>query len=801
MTTLKVLITFILILITLHSFGQREYFIQDETTESPIPFAKVYPNVGAPFLTDLDGRFEVTEEVTSVQIRYSGYSDTTVSLTDVSNRVIYLLEDVQRLDEVVVTPGVNPAHRIINEVIKNRKKNHPVGDMAFEYTSYSKFKFDANPSAIEAIPDNTTDSNLISMKEFFSKQHLFMIENASKRKYTPPYRDKEEILAYKVSGFTNPMLSTLVSSLQSFSFYDTKFELFGNTYINPIALGGTKRYIFVLKDTTFVGSDTTFTIYYQPRKNKDFDGLKGNLYINTNGYAIEKVTASPFKGDDGNELEIIQEYAFVDGKKWFPKKLSTSMKLKGLLQIEGVDDDYLTGTGTTYIKEIKLDPSDQKKGYNDNYVLVTDPDAEGLESENWKGLREYELTEKEEMTYKFLDSLSKAENLDAKLGLFSSVLKGQIPVWKLELPVDQLFGYNLYEKFRLGLGVYTSDRLMKNFRFGGYFAYGFGDKAWKWGGESTVIFSHKRNFFLRMRYHEDVAERGGNQFDINGAALFDPTKMRELYISNMDRERLAQVAIQGDVKANFTVQLGGNYRRLWYTQGYGFRPDTSFSLNAKTDVVETYAELYWSPFEKYMLLGDQKFMVESKYPKFRFKVTKGWDTWLTGEYDYLRLSASVSQRLKFNFLGSLDYAITAQKTTGTVPMALNHVANGTYTKWAISVTNSFETVAPGRFYHDEQVALFLRYNFPAIKTKSAWTEPQFSVHHAVGFGNMRNAGIHQLEFDTMEKGYSEVGVILNGLLTSGSTALGIGGFYNYGAYSDKDWKKNIYPKIAVGFIF
>ena len=86
-----------------------------------------------------------------------------------------------------------------------------------------------------------------------------------------------------------------------------------------------------------------------------------------------------------------------------------------------------------------------------------------------------------------------------------------------------------------------------------------------------------------------------------------------------------------------------------------------------------------------------------------------------------------------------------------------------------------------------------------IKTKSAWTEPQFSVHHAVGFGNMCNAGIHQLEFHTMDKGYSEVGLILNGLLTSGAATIGVGGFYNYGAYSDKDWTRNIYPKLAVGF--
>lgn len=796
---MKALITLIVFFSSLSVIAQRDFFIQDAATEKPIPFVKVYPNEGEPFLTDLDGKFSVSSAVSEVTVRYTGYADTTVLLTAVENGIIFLSEDIQRLDEVVVTPGENRAHRIINEVIKNRKKNHPLGEDAFEYTSYSKFKFDVNPAAIEAIPENTTDSNLIQMKEFFNKQHLFLIESASKRTFIPPYRDKEEILAYKVSGLNNPLLSTFVSSLQSFSFYDTKFELLGNTYINPIALGGTNRYLFILKDTTYNGTDTTFTIFYQPRKNKDFDGLTGNLYINTNGYAIEKVTAAPYKKDEGTYLEIIQEYEFVEGKRWFPKKLSSSLRLNGLLQIEGVEDDYLEGIGTTYIKELKLNPPDQKKGYNDNLVLVTDPDAEGLDSENWKGLRQYELTDKERNTYHLLDSLSEEGDFNTKFDRLTTLLDGQIPVWKLEIPIMSLFNYNLYEKYRVGLGLYTSNRLMKHFRVGGYFAYGFGDKEWKYGGEGKVIFNHRRGLFLRMRYQQDVVERGGNSYDINNLALVDASSLRQFYIGSMDRERLIQVALQGDVKANLTLQLGGNYRRLWYTQDYAYQPDTLTPPNAKADVVETYMELYWSPFEKYMLLGDRKVQVESKFPKFRARVAKGWDSWLSGEYDYLRLSASVSQRIKFNFLGSLDWAVTAEKTVGDVPMVLNQVVNGTGTNWAISVTNSFETVRPTRFYHDEQVAFFLRYNFPAIKTKSTWNEPQFSIHHAFGFGNMRSSGIHELEFETMDKGYSEVGLILNGLLTSGFTSIGIGGFYNYGVYADPDWQKNIYPKIAVGF--
>lgn len=796
---MRSLILLLFVLLSSVGFTQKEYFIKDKATESPIPFVKVYPNEGQPFLTDLDGRFELPESVVSVDIRYTGYADTIVFLRFVEGNVIYLKEQVQELDEVVVTPGVNRAHRIINEVIKNRKKNHPLGDDSFEYTSYSKFKFDVNPEAIEAIPDNTTDSNLIEMKEFFGRQHLFMIESASKRTFIPPYRDKEEILAYKVSGLSNPMLSTFVSSLQSFSFYDTKFELLGKTYINPIALGGTNRYLFILKDTTYVGKDTTFTIFYQPRVNKDFDGLTGYLYINTNGYAIEKVTASPYNNEDGPQLEIIQEYEFVDGRKWFPKKLSSSMRMNGMLQIEGVDNAYIEGKGTTYIKELTLDPPNLKKDYNDNLVLVTDPDAEGLDTEKWKGLRQYELTQKERNTYDFMDSLSEAENLDSKFNKLTTIMNGQIPVWKLEIPVASLLNYNLYEKYRVGLGVYTSDRLMKYFRTGGYFAYGFGDKSWKYGGEAKVMFNHKRSFFLRTRYQQDVIERGGNKFDINRLALLDASAMRQFYIQNMERERLIQVALQGDIKANLTVQLGGNYRRLWYTRGYGYQPDSLTAPNAKADVVETYMELYWSPFEKYMLLGNQKVQVESKYPKFRARVAKGWDNMLTGEYDYLRIATSVSQRVKFNFIGSLDWSITAEKTMGNTPMVLNQVVNGTGTNWGVSVTNSFETVKPGRFYHDEQAALFLRYNFPAINTKAKWNEPQFSLHHAIGFGKMRSSAIHTFDFETMDKGYSEFGVILNGLYVSGFTSIGIGGFYNYGAYSDKDWQKNIYPKVAVGF--
>ena len=313
--------------------AQQTYQIQEFGSNEPIPFVKVIPNVGSPFLSDLDGYIKLESSVTSVQLNYAHFEDTLIFLSETIGNVLYMKYGEQDVEEVVVVAGENPAHRIMQQVIDRRKDNHPLKNDAFTYKSYSKFKFDLNPDALAAIPDSTIDSNLISMRKTFTKQHLFMMESTSKRTFIPPYRDKEEILAYKVSGISDPMFSTFAKSLQSFSFYENQFDLFGKLYVNPIARGGINRYLFILQDTTVVNSDTTYTIFYRPRLGKTFNGLTGHLYINTKGYAIEKVIAEPYQDSAGMKLRIVQEYAFVDGKKWFPTKLTTEVDLQSLSRV------------------------------------------------------------------------------------------------------------------------------------------------------------------------------------------------------------------------------------------------------------------------------------------------------------------------------------------------------------------------------------------------------------------------------------------------------------------------------------
>ena len=66
---------------------------------------------------------------------------------------------------------------------------------------------------------------------------------------------------------------------------------------------------------------------------------------------------------------------------------------------------------------------------------------------------------------------------------------------------------------------------------------------------------------------------------------------------------------------------------------------------------------------------------------------------------------------------------------------------------------------------------------------------------------MSDQTVHSTTFLTMNRGYQEAGVLLNGLYVSGQSSFGIGVFSSFGYYASKDWKQNIVPKFSLGYVF
>ncbi len=786
------------------AFSQRVQLV-DATTNEPVPFSKVIPTPGIPFLADIDGFFTIPNDAVSILFRSQGYFDTTYLVSEMGSTLI-LRPVSNELDEVLILPGVNPAERIMELAMANRKKNHPMADDSFTYTSYSKFVFTMDPEALAEIPEATTDSNLIELRQFFNQQHLFLLESTTQKYFEPPYREKEVITAYKVSGFSDPAFSTFSNELQSFNFYENQFSLLGKTYINPLAFGGVRRYLFILEDQTIINGDTTFTIRFQPRKDKNFEGMKGWLYVNSNGYALEKVIAEPALKTESSDVKIIQEYAFIDGKRWFPIKLSTEVAFPALKLDPKLKNGYLIGKGSTYIENIVIGADLSKERFN-AVTVRTEADANEKDSTHWNNQRKFELTDKEERTYTVVDSISDVYKLDQKFSSLASLAEGKIPIGYFQLDLSRLLNYSDYEGYRLGLGLENSKKLMKRATVGGYFAYGFRDKEWKYGGYAKWMVIPKQFVELKLAFQEDIIERGGYSFQGLEQGIALNSYARRLYVNNMEHQRKAEFVVSGYVTPRIKLLASANYQRIRLTDDYQYTNPNGvvFSGDRAFDVAETSLEVLWTIREKVMYLGTKRVSKGSDFPKIMVKATKGIKGIEQSSLDYLRFNLDIQQEVNIRAVGKFSYLISAAKTIGDVPLFLNQVALGTGGNWNLSVINSFETVLPSSFYNKEQVAIFTRFTFKPLKTNKKWSTPQLGIHHAMGTGSFsrkdeHKVGLDNLAFKSMDKGYYEVGLILDKVLNLNTTGLGIGVFYNYGAYSVPQFDKNLTYKLSISFV-
>jgi hypothetical protein len=91
--------------------------------------------------------------------------------------------------------------------------------------------------------------------------------------------------------------------------------------------------------------------------------------------------------------------------------------------------------------------------------------------------------------------------------------------------------------------------------------------------------------------------------------------------------------------------------------------------------------------------------------------------------------------------------------------------------------------------------------FKAFRTKVKWNEPQISLHHAWGIGTFDNRNLHSDFVPSLNKGYGEAGIILDGVYVRQFTAFGVGAFYNYSPeFTSEVWYENIVPKLSLTFV-
>lgn len=803
---LKFAATALFVLLSLFAWSQKYDLkgkVIDKKTKEPLAFVNiVYGNPQRGTSTNIDGEFHIRfSEPSSLEFSYLGYQSVIVEPNEYETDETLTIEMEEKafsLEQVLITPGYNPADEIIRKVYLHKKKNHPSSLNSFSYTSYNKMIFTFDTSSVHKTVNDIEEDTISKdtagrhLQKLLEKQYLFLMETVSERKYQAPDKNKEYVKASRVSGFQDPSLVFLSTQFQSFSFYDDFITIGGYNYLNPVTKNSYKKYHFRLEDTLYVSeADSIFVISFVPEKGKNFDGLKGMLHINTNGYALQKAIAEPVIPPGDFTIKIQQQYDYIEESQWFPSQLNTRIVFNNM-KLGGEKYEYtLIGDGRTYIRDIEINPS-ITPGFFDK-LQVEIPDSAYNKSEGfWAQNRSQKLSTKERRTYEMVDSLGKANNFDNKLKFARMAITGYYPYRFLDIDYSKLLSYNQYEGVRIGFGAKTNNNISPWYSIGGYGAYGFKDKKFKYGGALQFFFDETKETKLEFSYQDDVTELGSYKFLMDHKPR-STENFRDYLVEAMNPRK--------KLEADFTFRILNYLKVNAFVNQYQVQADEDYiyyndekSYSGKYNFSDAGIKLKYAYNEKLIKTPWGLISEGTKYPVFYANITKG-NAYLGGDFNNLRLEGRLSETFTTKNLGTTHINLMGGYAKGEVPVFNMYNGNGSFTSdFALQIDNSFATMKLNEFYAQRFVSAFFRQDFGSLLFRSGTFRPRISLVSNMGWGWLPDKDQHQgTQMESFDKGYFESGILLDNLLSVNFFSYGFGVYYRYGPYS--------YPKPADNFAY
>ncbi len=824
-----VLTCIIFILPALTSYSQNRIIsgrIIDENTGEPLPFVNiVYNERGSGTVSDIDGNFSIAVYPAPVYLQFSyvGYFSKKVridSFPDPAKIVVRLVPRAYSIEEVTVVPGVNPALRIIRLAAENREANNPEKLNSFSYLAYNKMYFtidtnsttEKNNASVKknsknSLAGDTTfnqkgDSSNSKLEKLAKEQYLFLMEAINSRKFLKPDLNKEEIIASRVSGFERPSFFLLATQFQSFSFYNNFVTIGSKKYLNPLDEGSINKYRFRLEDTLFTQrGDTVFIISFHPDKNKNFEGLKGVLYINSYKYAVQNVLAEanvPEK--EMMTFGIQQQYKLIDDRYWFPSQLNTNITFNNANIEAGNKSAKILGIGKSWILNVQINPELKRSDF-DEVTSEIKKDAYRENDSLWNTYRYRPLTGKEKRTYEMIDSVGQVHHFDRLSNSLETLMTGYLPTHYFNIRLNSLIDYNGYEGLRLGLGGKTNNNLSRFFSIGGHVAYGFKDKAFKYGVNLTLTPLKDKDYFFSTRYLDDLAESGGYSF-LGEENPFNSENYRKYLVDRMDKIVQKEVVIGVRVLKYLQANLYLSRSERTVTNDYMYIYNDANPLVGVNSFSTTEAgiRLRYAFREGYMVTpAGNKFPEETNYPVISGNLIKGMKLW-GGNYDYVKLEAKISKTFTTKTFGKSQFQLTGGYASGNLPYPLLYNGHGSYRSFTIESDNSFATMQMNEFLSDRFISLYFYQNFGKLLFRSTYFHPDIILSNNIGFGSLAAPEKHRnIDFKTMEKGYYECGLMLDNILNQQFLGYGFGVFYRYGPYSFNRQKDNFAYKLTLTF--
>jgi hypothetical protein len=781
--------------------------IIEKDSKLPIPFASIVyqkQSLQKGSISDIYGRFEINESnISTIIVSCVGYKQAMIKIAsevNPSNVIVELETAIQELNEIFVTPANNPAIRIIKNVLENKRNNNFENYKKYSYQCYFKTIIDFKLS-----DEETQHDSLVIDKSKPLKNRAPFISECVMSCLKINKRIEYKINAQKTSGFKDPMLvQTFVSFFQnSISFYNNSISLLeiptnGDRsiveYVSPLSDDCLSGYNFELEDSYLNSSDSIFIVNFHPKKAKNFNGLKGTLFISSNGFAIKNIVAEPSeKGLIG--FKFRQDYEFINNK-WFPTKLdeeigwiankvnkNTNAYPVYLItsRIDSIKYDLEISTRKINLDKVYLDESSLKK--SDLILSSARPDSLSLREQN---------------TYHFLDSIGEKKNFDYWAKLYPKLMVGKIPIKWFDLDLNSFYNHNTYEGSRLGIGLLTNEKLSKVISLGGFVGYGFRDEKLKYGGQVIFDLNKDNEQQLKLSYQNNLKELGfeiSNDYSKVSLSEYIRSNMGSLFDSKIEKKIEFGFRTLRFLKVSTSLSLN----EISPTYLYSFK-DVELT-NYYADEIQFSAK--YAVGEELGTIGNQRVVNNEGNPIINIIYKRGTNLFNKSSFQYNRIEATIDFMAYKGRVGQSNFRLATGFIDSSLPYGLLFTCEGSKNKnIPLIINNSFQTMSPYEFLSDKYMHLFFSHNFGSLLINTKKFKPQFIIVQNAGWGALKNFDNQGIDFNTKDKIYIESGLIINNILKLNYINMfyinfGVGGFYRYGNYGFDNFNENIALKLSM----
>ncbi|WP_396180635.1 DUF5686 family protein [Flavobacterium sp.] len=706
--------------------------------------------------------------------------------------------------------------KLVRKVIGVLNKNQ-LKTPDFSCVFYEKSIISAYPDSISASIDTLfknkrktkfiIDSSSYKFKKIITKQHVYQTEKVSKISFVKG-KKKEIIIGLKMAGLKQPIYELLGQEFMPFVWSKKQLKILQFTFQNPFSTDGALKYKFEITDTLIKLNGKEIVLQFELKKSIKKNKLKGVAIVDLKTNAITKITFL-INSIINVKAETVFD-SFNDGKSWFPISQNILVtKGKGKQNIdflgETIQFDNLPNTSKKYdySNDLFVKINRNFNNYNfstvpkkQNYQIQIDENATKTNAFFINTITNDTLDIRSKNTYQALDSLVTASKIEKKIYFGKKLIGGQIPFGWFDFRARDIFKFNNYEGFRLGIGIQTNDRLSAYYKLFGYIAYGTKDGVFKSQFGSAFRVSKTTNSWISGSFTNDNNEFADLSLlaDNKRFRLIDP---RPFNLSTFYNHQSYELAFESKFITKVETIFKINRSRINPLFEYEFiAQNKSFKVYNLTLATISFE---WSPNSKFLQAPQEILEVEKGFPKVILQVSQTLPNVLSENIEFTKIDARVYQEKKY---------LCGQKTTflwqggislGNAPLShLYSVAPNNLNRDAIlsritfANKTSFETMYFNEFFSDRYSLFQVKHYFNKFQISKS-IKPILVVGSKVAFGGFSHPENHQgITFKTMEKGFYESGFELQNIFKG----FGLSTYYRYGPYQLSTFDENIAIKLS-----